>query len=239
MLTQFIKTMKLNKESKSELEKIMSLPEVEAILSREEEKTIASRRELIKRLADLPGEHAKNIEEKRRVAVAACQLVEKLEAELRTAMPAKLQALSQANYASNALHFETLDITKELREGRDRRLDAVYIELNKHYNLVENSVSVLPFMQRNYVVGYHSNVDDVRAAMAAIDSAKAELEKLAIAALSHSEMTEKIQSVFQNLAGPLSKLHLSAPYLDKDGEVKSVLSQDADNFREKFKSSIK
>ena len=116
----------------------MSLPEVGAILSREEEKTIASRRELIKRLADLPGEHAKNIEEKRRVAVAACQLVEKLEAELRTAMPAKLQALSQANYASNALHFETLDITKELREGRDRRLDAVYIELNKHYNLVEN-----------------------------------------------------------------------------------------------------
>lgn len=224
-LTHLVKGLKLSKEAREELDRVLAVPEVETILGREEEKIIAQRRELLARLKKIDSQHAAGIATAEKRAVAAARRLEAAEQELRAAKTEHSTAMMQLRGAERVPAVEAGEILHELRDGRDRRIDDLYLIIDRLAEAVRHLVVVEPTFKRNALTGarevtYVDNITEVKTAQAALAGAKAKLEEIAIAAVPYREVTEQMADLCAGLEEPLAALDLAGPTLDEHGEVK-------------------
>lgn len=224
-LTNLIKNLKLGKEAREEIDRVLALPEVEAILSREEQKTIAHRRELSEKLAAVPGRHKKSIEEAVRRAEEASRRVEKIEEELVNAKALRHLAVALEASAQRAEAIEAADLRAELQAGRDRRLDDLFLILDKLDDQARSLFQVWPAHRKGTFGGreviYHNNLGEIEAARNVLAEGKRKLEGIAMGVMSRQEITEAMAQICADLDRPLAELDLLCPFIGEQGEVKS------------------
>lgn len=224
MLTNLINSLKLNSASKAELDKLLELPEVHAILDREEKNKIDRRKELIAQLSKLPSRYKKQIEEAGKKAADSRQLLQRLEKELLVARCSNSVDEMQALFANQQMTTEQREITNELVNGRDLRIDDLYTELSRLLDQVRNLVSVVVMSSKNVFGGiktrYSDNTDKVCAAITAIKECMNQLEELVYSPVSRLDVTEAMSGMCAGLEDVLSSLDLTPPIVDEHGEVK-------------------
>ncbi|MBZ0090962.1 MAG: hypothetical protein K8F27_01875 [Sulfuricellaceae bacterium] len=222
-LANLIKNLKLGPDAREELDRVLALPEVEAILSREEHKTIAHRRELMKKLAGVPGRHSKSIEIANRKLAEAHHLAEKLEAELIEAKAAHRMAGMLADGAKREQENEQAELVAELHAGRDRRLDDLYLALDKLADQARGLVRIWPQTYKSPLgsreVRYVGNSVEVEDARSSILAAQRKLEAFALGSMTRQEITDSMAEICANLVKPLDALDLVAPSIDESGAV--------------------
>lgn len=235
-LTRIIESLKLPKEARDDLERIIALPEVEAILGREEAQTIKERRELRKQLDALPEKHRKAVEGAEATCLKAGKRFEEAEAEFKAAREARNYAMMVAYGLDLQVKGEEKELKRQLQAGRDTRLDDFYRILDGLEDIVRCRLSTWPIVTRRAFggkdVSYATNREDWDAAMAVLRDGKRQAEEIALDALSRQEITERLAEICRSLELPLAKFDLTAPTIDQYGDLRPPkTSLDAETIR--------
>lgn len=226
-LTKLIDHLKLPKDARADLERVLDLPEVKAVLGREEAATVEHRRELIKRFADVPAKHQKAIAQATKAAINAADRLKNAEAELWAAKQASIDANNIVSHVAHLPEVERAEILAELQEGRDRRLDDMWRHLSNLDDQVRHLIRVYPQVHRlmfgEKEVKYLDNRSEVESARAALAKGLERLKELAISAITQQEVTEALAEIIHSLAEPLAALEIDTPHLNEHGEVTDPL----------------
>jgi len=229
MLQNLLKKLSLDSESREELDRVLSLPEVEAVLARSDERALEQRRHLLQQLREAPRRHKGAIAQAMQHAAAARERVHRAEIELDNAKASMTSAMSAELAAQVSETNECAALRSELRRSRDRRIDDLLLHLSVLDDGVRALIQVQPVMTRTLAgdreLKYTSNEREVVAARTALSEAMHELEQdLTFSALGRTQMTERLAAVCMRLADPLAALDLGAPTLDERGEIQPPMA---------------
>jgi hypothetical protein len=215
--------------ARDELDRVLAIPEVESILGRDEDQALAQRRSLIERLASAPKRHAKAIAQAAKLAEEGRARVLEADAAFFRAR-AELVPLASAEHATQyGLEKEIAEINQTLRAGRDRRLDDLLLHFHQLQDTCRHLGKVWPShegsrLYGNHWVKYHSNLEDMGAAQAALKASCERVEQWAHSAISKRDLTEQMALLCAGLEEVLfAKVELHAPTIDEYGEVKAPI----------------
>lgn len=222
-------SLKLPAAERKTVADLLAVPEVEAVMNREEARELGHRRSLAKQLTDAPAKHARAIADSARNAHKARERHDAALMEMRAATEALCHMDQLARGAGLTLASEQEALRRELREGRDKRLDDVHFHLTYLDDTVRALVTVWPVVEPsdayvshgNRSVRYAGNLEDVKSTRRLLAGALAEIDAMTLAALSHAEVTERLASICAKLAEPLASFELSPPTINELGEVEA------------------
>lgn len=220
-LKKLIDDLKLSVEAKGEIDRIISLPEVQKVLDREDDRTLAHRVELRRQLAAIPAEHRKAEEDASRRAAAARQKVRELDEALLRAKWEESAANTAAYASALSCRSDEQRVLDTLYAGRDKRLD----DLKHHLDAaLDQAGSDL----RYWVDGgpsrwdprrHGSNAETVRAAVVELRKLQDEIHDLCHQAVSRSETSDRMRAICAKVQAAIDPLHIVGPTIDEHGEV--------------------
>lgn len=204
------------------LEKIAKSPTGQRIVQEADVALVAERREDVEALKKLdrglPGSRASA----EKVVVAARAALEAAEAEVRT----KKAAFEKAAAAANAVDFEYLGKRKHHEQRLiatcDPRIRSMWFELGQIRDrdlgqALKFWVHPHPTMLSANEQKYFCNVEAVSAARAKVNEAIAHCNSLMLQALSHSEISQALVAICEELAPILGACELNPPTVTIEG----------------------
>ncbi len=223
-IADLIRDLKLSPEGKAQLEKVLALPEVKGVDEREQARDIEKRRELIAKLGAIPGSHKAAIAIAGKNCAAAVAHVDSVSRELIAAR------LKYAAMAAAALAIETssttqcLEIERELRDGADSRLADFRFAFDQLADNVRNKIAVSGYRSQRNIFGQRetilvTNVAEVTSTRESIADAIADLDAMALAALTRDQVSKRLIDWCEKLSVPLAGFNLAPPILSVTGEL--------------------
>ncbi|MCM8624152.1 MAG: hypothetical protein NFW16_21040 [Candidatus Accumulibacter sp.] len=220
-LKKLIDDLKLSVEAKGEIDRIISLPEVQKVLDREDDRTLAHRVELRRQLAAIPAEHRKAMEAANLRMLAAEKRTRELGAELLAAQKDEAAARTAAYAAALNSRGAEQKILDVLYRDRDPRLDAL-----RHH--IDAALDQAGSDLRYWVDGgpsrwdprrHGSNAETVRAAVVELRKLQDEIHDLCHQAISRSDLTARMRDICAKAQSAIDPLRLVGPTIGDDGEV--------------------
>ena len=213
----------LTPEAQHTLRAVARTPEAMAILAREDEALQARRREL---LAELQAQPQKRHADRLKAAKdrqAATELVQRLQAELRSANTAMMNAQGRVVGLACQDQTEAGRLERELDATADPRCDVALGLLRDLQAAARGAFHAEPvFRGTAYngakLRGYASNSGDVERATAALAQAIDAVQAIKGQALLHGEVTAALHATFAELSEATSPLALNVLKLNETGD---------------------
>ncbi len=209
-------------EAHGDLDELLRQPEVQAIRQRSDDEALAHRTALLERLQALPAEHEKALADAALKAQWAADRVQKLRAELDTAMAGHVEAARLQVAAGFIGERDRGLIERQLMEGSDPRLTLMVACLD---DLFQTARNVLHWSLRLDRLGEFSskatmvhNGSDVDAACDALREGQARCRALMLQALTRQQIDDELQAIALDACSVLQPLGLRAGIaIDSDG----------------------
>lgn len=223
---KFFNRANLSQQDEREIRTLLASKEFEQIYLRAESEILDQRRALVKKLATLASRHDAGIETASNAVVAAAEKTRQAQAQLDAAKAAEKLAREEARRLETAKRADDFEIRKALTDGRDERLDDFWRIASSCRDKVRNLATVTGMRTERNVLGgrhttYETNTEQVKAAMALIDEVQADLDRMALDAISRADVSEALTRHSHALAAALLPFDLEYPELDEHGDVKT------------------
>jgi hypothetical protein len=213
----------LTPEAQHALRAVARTPEAQFILAREDEALQARRRQLLDALAEQPHKrHADRLTAAKDLQ-AATELVQRLQAELRSANTALMNAQGRVVGLACQDQAEAGHLERELEATADPRCDVALGLLRDISSAARAAFHAAPtFEGKNFDGtsrrGLMTNIDSVETAQAAIAVATTAVQALKRQALPYGEMTAALLTVLAELNHGTAGLALNILELNASGE---------------------
>lgn len=222
-----LESLGLSREAMAEVDKVLAIPEVESILACEDSRDLDRRRELVSRLEACPAKYSDRGAAAAKDLVAASKALAKANADLSAAITRETEACLEVHRCDLTMSYEQGNLIRELKEGRDRRLDDLFRFLGRAHDQARNAIRSSQSVENNRLssgrlVKHWSNGADVLEATTVILALQSEVSDLTLAAVSREAMTQRLTDVCRRAQRALDPLHLAGPAIDERGEVKEA-----------------
>lgn len=213
----------LTPEAQHTLRAVARTPEAMAILAREDEALQARRRELLAALQSQPHKrHADRLTAAKDLQ-AATELVQRLQAELRSANTALMNAQGRVVGLACQDQAEAGQLERELEATADPRCDVALGLLRDISSAARAAFHAAPtFEGKNFDGtsrrGLMTNIEAVETAVAAIAAATTAVQAIKRQALLHTEVTTALQVAFAELSEATGPLALNVLKLNQSGD---------------------
>jgi len=226
VINKLFQGLKLPKADRSELDRILNRPEVQAVLNADEIERITERKTLIQELKGLPAQFTKAKALAESAAVAAVKRFDLAEAEFYAAKAGRNMAWMQVAGLEQQMGGRERAIERELAAGADHRIAEYRFEINNLLGRARVNMEYwiehgAPDWRGNAAIIPRSNVDDVVSATNNLKNAVTALNDLQLSAATYIEVTQSLQGLSDTLKASLAKLKMHPPTLDKFGNVKA------------------
>jgi hypothetical protein len=225
-INKVLTSLKLTKADRNEIELILNRPEVRNVLYAHELDAIEHRKALIKELKAIAPNSEKLKAQAAKERIEAEKRFELAEAEYYAAREALRVAQNASNYVDYGNRQRATQIEHELIASSDPRIADFRHELGKLNDRARTKCQYWfghgekDWFGRSEVIQY-SNIGDVSAARSELGEGLAMLHELALSALTHGEISQKLRDLSNALKGPLRKLEMNPPTLDENDAVKA------------------
>lgn len=222
-----LKNAKIDHSTRETLQSVLEWPEVKNVINTREAETLEERRKLIEELKAIPSKFKKQLEESGERCKRSSKALEAANAALMAAQKEDGEARSLANAIQSQENRARCQIEAMLIKGCDSRLKEFRLYLGNLYGSARCSHEYWVTTEKRligYETKYHSNSDDVKNCMAALEKALTSIEEAGLAAMSFDEITVLLKRLCGEIEKPLALLELTPPTIEESGKVKEPLN---------------